>query len=87
MSRYTSLSECDDLIVAATAAEMIFILSERQDYSGMSVQRRKDCQIFIEAAVHMVIECAPEFIRPANIGGDLVQMCLSLRREGPWGVH
>lgn len=85
--KYMSLVDCDDLVRAATAAEIIFVLSERQDYNGMDERRRRDFQIFLEAAVYMIVEGAPEFVRPANVGADVVRMCRSLRRKGPWDVH
>lgn len=65
-----NLSECHDKIKAATAVEMVLKLNELQDFDMLSHEEYNEYQIFIEAAVNMIVFDIPEFIRPANICGE-----------------
>ena len=78
----TSLAGCNDLVKAATAAEMIFALADVGARQGMTGEEWREYNAFVEAAVHLMIAATPQFIRPANIGADLVLAAEHYRRQG-----
>lgn len=78
----TSLFGCSDLVKSATAAEMIFALAEVGSRQEMTGEEWPEYNCFIEAAVHLMISAIPHFIRPANIGCDMVLAAEHYRRDG-----
>lgn len=78
----TSLAGCNDLVKSATAAEMIFAVTEIGSRQGMTAEEWSDYNHFVEAAAHLFVAAIPHFIRPANIGGDMVVAVERYRRDG-----
>lgn len=77
-----SLAECDQMVKAATAAEMVWELAEHGREQTATVEEWKEYNNFIEAAVHLVVAAIPHFIRPANICVDAVIASDHYRRTG-----
>jgi len=78
----TSLVGCNDLIKSATAASMIFALAEVGSRQEMTGEEWREYNVFVEAAVHLMISAVPHFIKPANISGDMVLAAEHYRRTG-----
>lgn len=70
----TSLLECDDLVRAATSAEMVYELFSNAANRGLEGEELQEYGIFIGAAVSLVIAELPEYVRPSNISCDVVRL-------------
>ena len=70
----TSLLECDDLLRAATAAEMVFALCERAANRGMEGEELQEYCVFVGAAVNAIVAELPEYVRPSNISCDVIRL-------------
>jgi hypothetical protein len=78
----TSLAGCNDLVKSATAAEMVFALAEVGAGQCMTGEEWREYNSFIEAAVHLMISAIPHYLKPANLGADIVLAVEHYRRDG-----
>jgi len=78
----TSLAGCNELIKSATAAEMIYELAETGSRQAMTEEEWQEYNCFLEAAVHFIVSAIPHYIKPANIGTDMVLAAEHYRRDG-----
>ena len=74
MRHTANLSECDDLVRAATCAEMIYKLCEGAVSRGMEGEEFQEYVVFAGAAVNAIVAELPEYIRPFNAGVGVLHL-------------